>query len=76
MSTKSMSTIQFPDSADVYEIVDKKAREEKIDKYQGIENVGKSVTIGSDGQITLSDTPTELSNEEIDKIIEDIGGLE
>lgn len=74
MVTKSLSTLQI-DKSDVYEIVDKKAREEKIDKYQGIENAGKSVMIGSDGQITLSDTPIELSNEEIDKIIKDIGGL-
>ena len=74
MVTKSLSTLQVNNS-DVYEIVDRKAREEKIDKYQGIENAGKSVMIGSDGQVTLSDTPTEFSNEEIDKIIEDIGGL-
>ena len=58
MATKNMSTLQFPDSADVYEITDKKAREEKIDKNQGVSNAGKLMAVGENGKVSLVNPPT------------------
>lgn len=58
MATKPMSTLQLPNSADVYEITDKKARDEKIDKDQGTENAGKIFAVGTDGKAAIVTAPT------------------
>lgn len=60
MATKNMSTLQFPNSADVYEITDKKAREEKIDKNQGVSNAGKLLAVGANGKASLVNVPVSF----------------
>ena len=60
MATKNMSTLQFPNSADVYEITDKKAREEKIDKDQGVSNAGKLLAVGENGKASLVNVPVSF----------------
>ena len=60
MATKPMSTLQFPNSADVYEITDKKAREEKIDKNQGVSNAGKLMAVGENGKVSLVNVPVSF----------------